>query len=206
MQRRREVLPPSSDDHPRTIFCLAGVPAAGKSTIRHQLCLRYPTNVSFLRRWTTRRVRPGEEDEVVHLKRGAFVRKTNQRLLTGIFCSNHTMYGISVEELEALLRSGTRWIGCISASAGLSLHAIGYEVLVIYLTVRDRRVLLDRLRARGHREKEIATRMHEFDDADAEWRDVSGDCVLATDSLSVEETVQAVIRLLRLPTGTLLPT
>ncbi len=184
----------------RTIFCLAGVPAVGKSTVCKELCRRYPQEVAFLRRWTTRAMRSGEEEEIVHLERRAFVEKTKKRLLTAVFCSNHAMYGISVEELERLLRSETRWVGCLSASAGLSLHALGYEIFTIYLTVRDRNVLVERLRARGHAEGDIAVRMHEFDDADAEWREVSADAVLSTDTQSVAETVEEVGRLLHLPT------
>jgi guanylate kinase len=185
--------------HDRTLFCLAGVPAVGKSTIRQALCDHYPADVVFLRRWTTRPMRPGEEGEIVQLSRTEFCEKVARRHLTAVFCSNQTMYGVSVEELEELLRTDRRWIGVISASAGLALRDRGYHVIVIYLTVRNRDALVERLRKRGHTAEEITMRMHEYDDADAEWREASATHILYTDELTVEETVAAVARHLRLP-------
>lgn len=186
----------------RTLFCLAGVPAVGKSTIRQELCDLYPAHVVFLRRWTTRPMRPGEEGEIVHLSRTGFCEKVSRQDLTAVFCSNRAMYGVSVEELEELLRTGCQWIGVVSASAGLALRDRGYSVIVVYLTVRNRDALVERLRKRGHTEAEIAMRMHEYDDADAEWREVSATHVLYTDELSVEQTVSAVARHLGLPLAT----
>jgi guanylate kinase len=182
----------------RTVFCLAGVPAVGKSTIRQMLCDRYPNEIVFLRRWTTRPMRPGEEGEIVHLSRAEFCQKVAQQHLTAVFCSNKTMYGVNVEELEELLESGRQWIGVISASAGLALRERGYPVTTVYLTVRNRDALVERLRKRGHGEEEIAMRMHEYDDADAEWQEVSATHTLYTDELTPEETVAAVGRHLHL--------
>ena len=144
-------------------------------------------------------MRPGEEGEIVQLSRTEFCEKVARRHLTAVFCSNQTMYGVSVEELEELLRTDRRWIGVISASAGLALRDRGYHVIVIYLTVRNRDALVERLRKRGHTAEEITMRMHEYDDADAEWREASATHILYTDELSVAETVTAVVRHLRLP-------
>lgn len=190
---------PAHISHDRTLFCLAGVPAVGKSTIRQALCDYSPTDVVFLRRWTTRSMRPGEEGEVVQVSRTEFCEKVARRHLTAVFCSNQTMYGVSVEELEELLQTNRRWIGVISASAGLALRDRGYPVTVIYLTVRNRDALVERLQRRGHTEEEIAMRMHEYDDADAEWREASATHVLYTDELTVDQTVSAVARHLGLP-------
>lgn len=190
-------------DSGQIIFCLAGVPAVGKSTIRQGLCKQYGQDVVFLRRWTTRPVRVGEEDEVMHLSRTEFCAKAAKRHLTAIFCSNKTMYGINVEELDELLRTDRRWIGAISATAGLALRDRGYPVTVLYLTVRNRKMLVARLRERGHSEEEIAMRMHEYDDSDTEWREVSADHILYTDELSVEQTVTAIAQHLALPSAAL---
>lgn len=106
-----------------TLFCLAGCPGSGKSTIRGRLLDAYPTEVAFLRRYTTRPVRPGEDGEVVQLAREAFVTESRQGNLIAQFCANRAMYALSLAELEALLAAGThRWIGCFSASAAVALR------------------------------------------------------------------------------------
>lgn len=184
-----------------TIFCLAGVPAAGKSTMRTELLRRFPHDVVFLSRYATRPVRSGEEGEIVHLDRETFRHESDSGNLTARYCSNHTMYGISISELHRLLLGRHSRIGCISASAGLALRDRGYDVLIVYLTVRNREGLVHRLRARGHTQEEIETRMHEFDDADAEWRDLSTHHVMYTDELSVADTAEQVARLLGLLRG-----
>lgn len=180
-------------------FCLAGCPGTGKSTIRRALLERYPSDIVFLKRWATRAVRPGEEDEVAHLDEPAFVAHRRGGQLTAIFCANRTMYGLSLTELAQLFRGPKRWIGCQSASAGLSLQDRGYAITIIYLTVRHRHALLARLRERGTAEADISMRMHEFDDADAAWGYVSADHLLYTDELTIAETVERVARILGLP-------
>lgn len=180
------------------LFCLAGVPATGKSTLRTELLRRYPHDVVFLSRYTTRRVRSGEEGEIVRLDRETFRHESDLGNLTARYCSNRAMYGISVRELHRLLLGRHSRIGCVSASAGLALRDRGYDVRIVYLTVRNREELVNRLRERGHAEEEIETRMHEFDDADAEWRDLSTHHVIYTDELSVADTVEQVARLLGL--------
>lgn len=184
---------------PTRLFCLAGASGSGKSTLRDALCRQFPSQVTFLSRITTRVSRADETGEVVTLPRDRLVALARRGRLTALYCANRHVYGLSVDELERLLAEPqVRWIGCLSASAALALRDRGYDVTVIYLTVRNREVLITRLRSRGHADREIAMRLHEYDDADAEWASLCADRVLYTDELTVVESAAAVANILGL--------
>lgn len=187
---------------PYRIFCLGGCPGAGKSTVRQELCRRHPTDVVFLSRVTTRPLRPGEDGEAIHIPWDAMVAESLASRLTARDAAHGALYAISLAELERRIRGPQQWIGCISVNAGFGIQACGYPVTFIYLTVRDRARLLRRLQDRGLSEGQIAARMHEFDYEDPGWRDLSTppEQVFYTDELTIPVTVEAVERMLDLPT------
>ncbi len=182
------------------LFCLAGTSGVGKSTIRSALLQSFPGQLAFLRRVTTRASRYHEDGEVISQPPAHFADQARRGRLTALYCANCHSYGLSLDELERLLsQPGQRWIGCLTASAALALRDHGYDITVIYLTVRRRGVLLERLRDRGYSDEEIAMRLHEHDDADAQWAALCADHVLHTDELTVAESVAAVASILELP-------
>ena len=198
---------PDDDGHTKTIFCLGGCPGAGKSTIRRELLAWYPDDVVFLRRWTTRPIRPGDGDEYVHLSEEQFVQAAaNAGRLLALSYPTAPRYAVCQDELAAYLRGPRQWIGCLAGATGLALLGVGHEVVGVYLTVSNRSVLAQRLRTRGYSEVDVSRSLREYDD-DSQWAEAITDgCsahILSTDHLTIPETVAAVARILRLPVPTI---
>lgn len=145
------------------IFIISGPSGAGKTPIIYSVIDDFSV-VRRIQSYTSRDVRRKEvEGTYIYLTREEFEKKIDE----GFFLEYNKVhkdghyYGTALESYQSIINEGGVAIKDIDVDSYKKLKESGEDVVGIYLTVKNKFVLIDRLRERG--ESEMTIKMRLFD-------------------------------------------
>ena len=145
------------------IIIISGPSGVGKTPIIYSVIDDFSV-VRRIQSYTSRSVRGKEvAGTYVYLTREQF----EQKIKEGFFLEFNKVhkdghyYGTALESYQSIINDGCVAIKDIDVDSFKRLKDSGEDVVGIYLTVKDKNVLFDRLRERGETEKTIEMRLHD---------------------------------------------
>lgn len=165
---------------------ISGPSGAGKTPILYRIVDTYP-NIKKIQSYTTRRIRNQEVNGTyIYMTRSQF----EERIKSGFFLEYNKVhkdqeyYGTGLDSYKSVMSKGYVAIKDIDVDSYKNIRATsGIDIVGIYVTVKDRKILFDRLRERGETEKTINIRL--FDRVDYENAQSSFyDYVVYTDNIN----------------------
>ncbi len=145
------------------IFIISGPSGVGKTPIIYSIIDDFSV-VRRIQSYTSRDVRRKEvEGTYIYLTKEQFEKKIND----GFFLEYNKVhkdghyYGTALESYKSIINEGGVAIKDIDVDSYKRLKESGEDVVGIYLTVKNKFILIDRLRERG--ESEMTIKMRLFD-------------------------------------------
>ena len=145
------------------IFIISGPSGVGKTPIIYSVIDDFSV-VRRIQSYTSRDVRRKEvEGTYIYLTKEEFEKKINE----GFFLEYNKVhkdghyYGTALESYKSIIDEGGVAIKDIDVDSYKRLKESGEDVVGIYLTVKNKYILMDRLRERG--ESEMTIKMRLFD-------------------------------------------
>ncbi len=142
---------------------ISGPSGAGKTPLLYRILEIYP-NIKKIQSYTTRKTRKKEvEGTYIYMTRGQFEEKINE----GFFLEYNKVhkdqeyYGTSLKSYEDVVKNGFVAIKDIDVDSYKNIKKRDLDILGIYVTVKNRGVLFDRLRERGESEQTIRLRLND---------------------------------------------
>lgn len=143
---------------------ISGPSGVGKTPLIYNIMERYPF-VKRIQSCTTRKVRSKEVQ-------GTYIYMTHtqfeQKIKEGFFLEYNKVhkdqeyYGTSLKSYEDTIKSGNVAIKDIDVDSYKNIRqTTDLDIVGIYLSIKNRGVLFDRLRERGETEKTIEIRLHD---------------------------------------------
>lgn len=174
---------------------ISGPSGAGKTPLLYRLEEIYP-NIRRIQSYTTRKTRKNEiSGTYVYMTRGQFEEKIKE----GFFLEYNKVhkdqeyYGTSLKSYQDVINKGNVAIKDIDVDSYKMMKQKDIDILGIYVTVKNRGVLFDRLRERGESEKTISIRLHDRVDYE-NAQHIHYDYVVYTDNFeSATKEVEKII-------------
>ncbi|MBQ7466986.1 MAG: hypothetical protein IJS74_02810 [Clostridia bacterium] len=178
------------------IFIISGPSGVGKTPIIYSVIDDFSV-VRRIQSYTSRDVRRKEvEGTYIYLTKEDFEKKIDE----GFFLEYNKVhkdghyYGTALESYQSIINEGGVAIKDIDVDSYKKLKESGEDVVGIYLTVKNKYILMDRLRERG--ESEMTIKMRLFDRRKYEDEQMGHfDYVVYTDDYdSAEKQVKDIVK------------
>jgi len=162
------------------LIIISGPSGSGKTPLTYRIIETYP-NIKRIQSYTTRKVRTREVDGTyVYMSTEEFEKKIKE----GFFLEYNKVhkdqeyYGTGLDSYKNVMEEGNIAIKDIDVDSYKSIREKDkgniYDIVGIYVTVKDRGVLFNRLRERGESEQTINIRLHDrvdYENAQAKYYD-----------------------------------
>ncbi len=148
---------------------ISGPSGAGKTPLLYRIVEVYP-NIKKVQSYTTRRVRRREiGGTYIYMTRNQFEEKIKENFFLEYnkVHKDQEYYGTGLNSYQKVIKEGCVAIKDIDVDSYKNIKAnSNIDIVGIYVTVKNRNILFDRLRERGETEKTINLRL--FDRVDYE--------------------------------------
>ena len=163
---------------------MSGPSGSGKTPLLYSVVERFP-NVKKIQSYTTRKLRKKEVNGTyIYLTKNQF----EEKIKDGFFLEYNKVhkdqqyYGTGLDSYENAIKEGCVAIKDIDVDSYKEIRKRNLDVVGVYVTVKNRGILFDRLRERGESEQTINIRL--FDRVDYEnAQKVFYDYVVYTDNM-----------------------
>ena len=142
---------------------ISGPSGAGKSPLLYNAVSTYP-NIRKIQSYTTRKTREREvKGTYIYLTHSQF----EQKIKEGFFLEYNKVhkdqqyYGTGLDSFKKVKNEGCVAIKDIDVDSYKEMRQRDIDIVGIYITVKDRDILFDRLRERGESEETINIRLHD---------------------------------------------
>ena len=147
---------------------MSGPSGSGKTPLLYSVVERFP-NVKKIQSYTTRKLRKKEVNGTyIYLTKNQF----EEKIKDGFFLEYNKVhkdqqyYGTGLDSYENAIKEGYVAIKDIDVDSYKEIRKRNLDVVGVYVTVKNRGILFDRLRERGESEQTINIRL--FDRVDYE--------------------------------------
>lgn len=178
------------------IFIISGPSGVGKTPIIYSVIDDFSV-VRRIQSYTSRDVRRKEvEGTYIYLTKEQFEKKIND----GFFLEYNKVhkdghyYGTALESYQSIINEGGVAIKDIDVDSYKNLKNSGEDVVGIYLTVKNRAVLIDRLRERGESEMTIKMRLYDRRRYEDEQKEHFDYVVYTDDYDKAEKQVKDIVK------------
>lgn len=143
---------------------ISGPSGSGKTPMLYRILETYPI-VSKIQSYTTRRTRKKEvQGTYVYMTTAQFERKIEENFFLEYnkVHKDQEYYGMGIDSYLEVIKQGKVAIKDIDVDGFKNLKdRKELDIVGIYITVKNRQILFDRLRERGETEKTINIRLHD---------------------------------------------
>ena len=147
---------------------MSGPSGSGKTPLLYSVIERFP-NVRKIQSYTTRKLRKKEVNGTyIYLTKNQFEEKIKENFFLEYnkVHKDQQYYGTGLDSYENAINEGCVAIKDIDVDSYKEMKKRDIDIVGIYVTVKNRGILFDRLRERGESEQTIAIRL--FDRVDYE--------------------------------------
>lgn len=174
---------------------ISGPSGSGKTPIIYSVIDTF-SNVKRIQSYTTRKERTKEvSGTYIYMTPEQFEEKIKQ----GFFLEYNKVhkdqqyYGTGLDSYKKILEDGCVAIKDIDVDSYKNLRNSDLDIVGIYITVKDRAVLFDRLQERGESQKTINLRLHDRVDYENSQKDLYDYVVYTDDIKNAEKEVISII-------------
>lgn len=142
---------------------ISGPSGAGKTPIIYRAMEIFP-NLKRIQSYTTRNVREKEvEGTYTYISKEEFEEKIKQNFFLEYnkVHKDQKYYGTGLDSYNKVVSDGNVAIKDIDVDSYKEMRQRDIDIVGIYITVKDRDILFDRLRERGESEETINIRLHD---------------------------------------------
>ncbi|MBR2909908.1 MAG: hypothetical protein IKC11_06185 [Clostridia bacterium] len=147
---------------------MSGPSGSGKTPLLYSVIERFP-NVRKIQSYTTRKLRKKEVNGTyIYLTKSQFEEKIKENFFLEYnkVHKDQQYYGTGLDSYENAIKDGCVAIKDIDVDSYKEMRKRDIDIVGVYVTVKNRGILFDRLRERGENEQTIAIRL--FDRVDYE--------------------------------------
>ena len=147
---------------------MSGPSGSGKTPLLYSVIERFP-NVRKIQSYTTRKLRKKEVNGTyIYLTKSQFEEKIKENFFLEYnkVHKDQQYYGTGLDSYENAIKVGCVAIKDIDVDSYKEMRKRDIDIVGVYVTVKNRGILFDRLRERGENEQTIAIRL--FDRVDYE--------------------------------------
>ena len=178
------------------IFIISGPSGVGKTPIIYSIIDDFSV-VRRIQSYTSRDVRRKEvEGTYIYLTKEQFEKKIDE----GFFLEYNKVhkdghyYGTALESYQSIIDEGGVAIKDIDVDSYKNIKNSGEDVVGIYLTVKNKNVLMDRLRERGESEMTIKMRLYDRRRYEDEQKGFFDYVVYTDDYDKAEKEVKEIVK------------